>query len=125
MKQKHLSGCLQNHNSALSRCLKAKRLSQPLLSSQQVKQYLLSLGIEPLNIFLIRQQKGYRWVIKTLIGGETKVLTLSFQAYRIRIYSAAPDGKMACPHSKIKIKSKIYRIREKGVNIDLIEIKKK
>ena len=106
-----------------------KKHHEPLTSSQQVRDYLLKLGFTARIITLVKRHGRTRWVIKGNYPGKPEeFLTVSIVKRRISHCAQAPDGRIICHKSIVKIKLKNlvknYAIREKGADISLIDIQK-
>lgn len=106
-----------------------KKHHEPLTSSRQVRDYLLELGFTARIITLVKRNGRTHWAIKGNYPGKPEeFLTVSIVKRRICHCSQAPDGRTICHKSMVKIKIKNiirnFSIREKGVDITLIDTQK-
>lgn len=105
------------------------RNNEPITSSQQVRKFLLTLGFTARIITLVKRRGHARWVVKGNYPGQPEeFLTVSIMGRCVYRHAQAPEGRVVCRKSTVKIRlkhiTKQFAIREQGIDISLIETKK-
>lgn len=119
MKNKRLRFAL---NQTTQHIIKNKRRQEPLLSSLEVKTFLLSIGFKPCCILLINRYQQNVWLARGVYKRKQAIFTTDFFAINIRQHKKSPSWIVACPMTKVIIRRQPYQINEVGADIFLEKI---